>query len=228
LASYNEHFDAELVKRLIETEKFEQSCLDKSDENRRLSKIVDNLEKYFSVKEIETLKKYTFKIEDDQEVRPIEVEGTAVSHSNVLRITVKSPLKHKNFKIDHYFLDSLEYSNLVNIWEGIGKYFSKKFFVEKEKKEDSMVYESLGAFSEMVLGEAKKGSYIQRYKGLGEMNPEQLWETTMNPAHRTLLQVRIEDARSADDLFSLLMGDQVLPRREFVENNALNVRNLDI
>jgi DNA gyrase subunit B len=87
---------------------------------------------------------------------------------------------------------------------------------------------TMAALIDYIISAGKKGYTVQRYKGLGEMNPEQLWETTMNPEKRTLLQVRIEDTVAADEIFTTLMGDQVEPRREFIYKNALYASNLDV
>ena len=87
---------------------------------------------------------------------------------------------------------------------------------------------SIDELIEFFIAAGKKGVAVNRYKGLGEMNPDQLWATTMDPAARTLLQVRAEDHTEADLMFTTLMGDQVEPRRKFIEDNALDVKNLDV
>ncbi len=97
-----------------------------------------------------------------------------------------------------------------------------------ESGEERAVANGLAELHTLIMAGARKGLDVQRYKGLGEMNPEQLWETTMDPQARTLLQVSIEDAVGAEEIFSTLMGDEVESRRRFIEDNALNVRNLDV
>lgn len=134
-------------------------------------------------------------------------------------------------RIDHGVLEALsshEYKLLLQAYrlvEDICK--EDEAIISTDGKEETRV-SNRQELLDFFINRAKKGQYIQRYKGLGEMNPEQLWETTMDPDKRVLLQVKIEDAVEADEIFTVLMGDQVEPRREFIENNALNVSNLDV
>ena len=94
------------------------------------------------------------------------------------------------------------------------------------KDRNQMIYGPMDLLN-AILAEGEKGLSLQRYKGLGEMNPDQLWETTLDPDARTLLQVQVQDMAEADDLFTKLMGDVVEPRRQFIQQNALSVENLD-
>ena len=123
------------------------------------------------------------------------------------------------------FFQSREYKNLVQLGQHIHGRLKPGSEVIRGDKAASV--SSLAEAIDWLIGEAKRGVQLQRYKGLGEMNPDQLWETTLDPEIRRLLQVRIEDAVAADELFTTLMGDQVEPRRDFIETNALSVANLD-
>jgi DNA gyrase subunit B len=124
------------------------------------------------------------------------------------------------------FFDSAEYLRIAELAETLSDLIGPGGFVQRD--DDKLEVTSFKAAMTWLFEQAKKGQSIQRYKGLGEMNAEQLWETTINPETRRVLQVRIEDAVAADDIFTTLMGDAVEPRREFIEKNALNVSNLDI
>jgi len=134
-------------------------------------------------------------------------------------------------RIDQGVLEALsshEYKLLLKAYRQVEEIcLDERAFISSEGKEEGQVA-SRQELLQFFIDRAKKGQYIQRYKGLGEMNPEQLWETTMDPEKRLLLKVRVEDAIEAGDIFTVLMGDQVEPRREFIEQNALNVSNLDI
>jgi DNA gyrase subunit B len=100
--------------------------------------------------------------------------------------------------------------------------------VTSARKDADVTLTTVDEFVEFFIVAGKKGIAVNRYKGLGEMNPDTLWQTTMDPEIRTLLQVRAEDQAEADQMFTTLMGDQVEPRRKFIEDNALDVRNLDV
>ena len=128
--------------------------------------------------------------------------------------------------IPREFFDTNEYRHIMSLASKLRELIGDGAFVERGDKR--MAVNSFAEVTDWIMNEARKGQSIQRYKGLGEMNPEQLWDTTVNPATRRLMQVKIEDAVKADEIFTTLMGDHVEPRREFIEKNAIMVSNLDI
>jgi DNA gyrase subunit B len=132
----------------------------------------------------------------------------------------------KTFVISHELLGQYEFRQVVKAYEQLSAFGLPPYTVKQG--EETTVYTHIDELLEQIYKLAEKGLTIQRYKGLGEMNPEQLWDTTMNPETRRLLQVKIEDVVGADEIFTILMGDQVEPRRVFIQDNALEVKNLDI
>jgi DNA gyrase subunit B len=134
-------------------------------------------------------------------------------------------LEAKGLEADEIFQEEAE---IIEQQEKEDKKKLAPMFKVLDNDNKELLIFSIRELLEYIKKRGKEGLTIQRYKGLGEMNPEQLWETTMNPETRTLLQVTLEDAVKADNIFTILMGDEVAPRKEFIETHALEVKNLDI
>ena len=168
---------------------------------------------------------------EDRSVNEIIITATPrPSGEDVLGI-IREKMSPVN--IGRAFIHSANYQKALMLYKKIEKHDQPPFAVhtlegEEDSGKEPVIQESKEALFEFMIQESKKGLSIQRYKGLGEMNPEQLWDTTMNPRNRTLLRVKIEDAVEADETFTVLMGDEVEPRREFIQNHALEVSVLDI
>ena len=169
---------------------------------------------------------------------PISLDvGWEVEHgAATIRVVPRPGSNARPTVIDWALVESAEYEELYAIEQdvrslGPAPYFAKTIR-KRDDEDDSDAKETeladADAVWDFIDARGRKSTQIQRYKGLGEMNPEQLWETTLNPDARVMLQVRLDDAVQTDQIFSVLMGDQVEPRRQFIEDNALSVKNLDI
>jgi len=166
------------------------------------------------------------KLHPDIEVRVARIERDEEHGCDSLVFQTNVAGAPRETRLDFNYLSGPEWSELAALHGalaeiGPGPY---RLVTGDAETEVDTVFEAVEALKKA----AAAGQNIQRYKGLGEMNPEQLWETTMDPARRTLLQVRVDDTVEANEVFSVLMGDAVEPRREFIEKHALDVQNLDI
>lgn len=152
-------------------------------------------------------------------------ELTGDAEHGLLEIDITYP-NGQGVKIDWNLASYVEFQKAIELKRTLDMDFPGPFILGENGSSETLATRE--ELLEKVMAMAKKDLTIQRYKGLGEMNPEQLWETTMDPEKRTMLQVRIEDAIETDSIFTVLMGDQVEPRRKFIEDNALDVKNLDV
>jgi DNA gyrase subunit B len=156
----------------------------------------------------------------------VELRSAADAHASRIIVHKTEHGTPSDKYLPREFFESAEYQHIADLARTLAGLIGEGAYVTRGEERHE-----IGGFKEgmaWLFEQAKKGQTIQRYKGLGEMNPEQLWDTTINPETRRLMQVRIEDAVAADDIFTTLMGDQVEPRREFIEKHALTVTNLDI
>jgi DNA gyrase subunit B len=166
------------------------------------------------------------------DILPLSIDVGWEAEHGAARITItpRPGAAARPVVIDWSLVDSAEYEELYAIEQDVNSIGPAPYFAREvdKGKEAETELEDADALWDFIDARGRKGTQIQRYKGLGEMNPSQLWETTLDPNTRVMLQVRLDDAVQTDQIFTILMGDQVEPRRQFIEDNALNVKNLDI
>lgn len=202
--------DARLVDAMLQATNLGPETLKNPD----TAAVLSNIEKYMSRFTPDALPVELF-VEDDHE-----------NHTKRWRMVTRSLGSPRESFIDTAFFQSPDYSELRHLKDELNQQGRPPYRLVSQT--ETLELERLVDVVAKILVHARQGLSIQRYKGLGEMNPEQLWETTMNPENRTLLAVRVDDTVAADEIFTVLMGDQVEPRRDFIERFALDVRNLDI
>jgi DNA gyrase subunit B len=200
-----------LVTAMARHPRFDASTL---SDRERLQEIIADIDRYLAAAAPELLP-VSFEFEDDREHACFRLVASTRSNG----------AQHRNV-FDRELLTGAEFEEARRIAREVAAVGEPPYTLGEG--EDAELVPNLQKALERLMVTARKGLEIQRYKGLGEMNPTQLWETTMDPDLRTLLQVKIEDAVEADIIFSTLMGDEVEPRRKFIEENALYVRNLDV
>ncbi|OGW48109.1 MAG: DNA gyrase subunit B [Nitrospirae bacterium GWC2_57_9] len=202
--------DVMVLRALLLDKTFTKAVLKEED---KLKAVAQTIEEY--------LRKFHPKTAVDWAIEPDE-EHQAFR----LQFDTKYEAAHSSILIDENFVTTPEFRELQSISPALLGLDGPAYRVREKGEEKG--FNDTGKLVRHVLDLGKKGLAIQRYKGLGEMNPEQLWQTTMDPEKRTFLQVTIEDSVKADEIFTILMGDQVEPRRAFIQRHALEVRNLDV
>jgi DNA gyrase subunit B len=218
----------ELIRLLKVFTKYEE-WLDRQSRKGMPKELIEQVIRIFSVRELSPSDEESvgiLKTELEQagfEVTSIELEEEQRGYDLELK---QKENGQERYRLSYEFLQSVEFKKLLELYHQLDILHHAPYTIKDGHGETIIDHPRL-LFS-TIMEDARKGLTIQRYKGLGEMNPEQLWETTMNPEKRTLLQVRIEDEIQADDLFTTLMGDRVEPRRDFIQVNALGFRELDI
>ncbi len=203
--------DPRIVQALVEATVIDRNLL---KESKKLDTELDKIATYLQ-KRYPEMKDFEMEVEKDA-----EHEAQKVIYKTVLNTRPRQTI------LDVDFLNSAEFNELRKLAGEFASYGKAPYEIRHE--EETREFDTLEAVRTYILQHGREGQDIQRYKGLGEMNPSQLWDTTMNPEIRTLRQVRVEDTVEADQIFTVLMGDQVEPRRQFIEDNALTVKNLDI
>ncbi len=204
-------FPPEVLEQIVYLPRLETAALADRD---AVSGWVDQLRETFETDaRVET--QYQFSVVEDNE-RHVFYPAVSVLNHGVTR----------EYVFTNDFFQSQDYADFTSFGDSVRELIGEDARVEKGEKDHAV--DGLKAALEWLRAEAMRGQTQQRYKGLGEMNPDQLWETTMDPNRRSMLRVTIEDAIAADHMFNTLMGDQVEPRKEFIVSNALKVANLDV